>query len=88
MKPIGEVEQKVEGAFAGESVVLTGSLSSFTRGEAEDIIQKLGGETKSSVTKTTTLVVAGEKAGSKLEKAKALGIKIIDENEFKSLING
>ncbi len=88
VKPIGEVEQKAEGAFAGESVVLTGSLSSFTRGEAEDIIQKLGGETKSSVTKTTTLVVAGEKAGSKLEKAKALGIKIIDENEFKSLING
>lgn len=77
-----------EGAFSGESVVLTGSLTEFTRGEAEEIVQKLGGEIKSSVTKTTTLVVAGEKAGSKLEKAKALGIKIIDESEFKSIING
>lgn len=81
-------DAQTEGVFSGESVVLTGSLTEFSRTEAEEIIRSLGGETKSSVTKTTTLVVAGEKAGSKLEKAQALGIKIIGENEFKSLING
>lgn len=77
-----------EGVFVGQKVVLTGSLSQFTRGEAEEIVRRLGGEPQSGVTKTTTLVVAGEKAGSKLDKAKALGIKIIGEEEFKSLING
>ncbi len=75
------------GAMSGENVVLTGSLSGFTRTEAGKIIENLGGVVQSSVTKTTTLVVAGEAAGSKLEKAKALGIKIIGEDEFKSLIS-
>ena len=76
-----------EGVFVGEKVVLTGSLTDFTRDQAGKIIESLGGELSSSVTKTTTLVLAGENAGSKLEKAKSLGIKIIDEQEFKLLIN-
>ena len=61
-------------------------LSKYKRQEATKIIESLGGEVLSSVTKQTTLVVAGEDAGSKLEKAKKLGIKIIDENEFENLI--
>ena len=72
--------------FSGHKVVLTGSLSSYSRDEASKIIQSLGGEVLSSVSKKTTMVLAGESAGSKLEKAKAQGIKIITEDEFKSLI--
>lgn len=74
------------GVFSGEKVVLTGTLSEFKRDEAAAIIEKLGGEIMSGVSKNTTLVVAGESAGSKLDKAKALGIKIIDEEMFKSMI--
>ncbi len=88
VSPAEDSGQAAQGVFSGENVVLTGSLSEFTRSEAENLIQKHGGNAQSSVTKSTTLVVAGEKAGSKLEKAKALGIKIIGESEFKSMING
>ena len=80
-------EESKSGSFSGQKVVLTGSLTDFTRGEAAKLIEERGGEVLSSVTKTTTLVVAGEAAGSKLEKAKSLGIKIIDEEEFKGLLN-
>ena len=72
--------------FKGEKVVLTGSLADFTRSEAQKIIEREGGEAQSSVTKTTTLVIAGESAGSKLDKARQLNIKIIDEEEFKNII--
>ncbi len=75
------------GVFEGQKVVLTGSLSSFSRSEASDMIVRLGGEVLGSVTSKTTLVVAGENAGSKLSKAEKNGIKIIDENEFIALIN-
>lgn len=83
---IEEPQSQVEtaGSFSGEKVVLTGSLSGFTRGEAGKLIEERGGEVLSSVTKTTTLVVAGDAAGSKLDKAKKLGIRIIDEEEFKT----
>ena len=74
------------GAFSGQKVVLTGTLSEYKRDEAAKLIESLGGEVSSSVSKNTTLVVAGESAGSKLDKARALGIKIIDETEFKSLL--
>ena len=86
VSPVYEEKAK-EGSFAGEKVVLTGTLSSYTRGEAGKLIESLGGEVQSSVTKTTTLVVAGEAAGSKLDKARKLGIKIIGEDEFKALLN-
>lgn len=71
-----------EGIFSGEAVVLTGSLSTLRRSEAQKIIEGLGGVCQSSVTSKTTLVIAGEEAGSKLEKAKKLGVKIIDETTF------
>ena len=77
---------KKSGIFLGEKVVLTGTLSEFKRDEASKIIESLGGEVVSSVSKNTTIVLAGENAGSKLDKARALGIKIIDEETFKSLI--
>ncbi len=72
--------------FAGQFVVLTGTLSQFKRSEAQKLIEENGGECQSSVTSKTTLVVAGEAAGSKLEKAQKLGVKIIDEAEFKALL--
>lgn len=78
---------KKSGAFSNEKVVLTGTLTDYKRDDAAKIIESLGGEIMSSVSKNTTLVLAGENAGSKLDKAKALGIKIIDEETFKSLIN-
>lgn len=79
-------DEKKEGIFSGESVVLTGTLSSFKRSEAQKLIEERGGVCQSSVTAKTTLVLAGEEAGSKLAKAQKLGIKIIDEATFKVMI--
>lgn len=79
-------DEKKEGVFSGEAVVLTGSLSGYKRSEAQKLIEERGGVCQSSVTAKTTLVLAGEDAGSKLEKAKKLGIKIIDEAEFNRLL--
>ncbi len=81
-----EATSKKEGKLSGEKVVLTGSLTNFKRSEAGKIIEDLGGEVMSSVSKLTTLVIAGEEAGSKLTKAVSLGIKIINEEEFIELI--
>ena len=75
-----------EGVFVGESVVLTGTLPTYKRSEAQKLIEAQGGVCQSSVTAKTTLVLAGEDAGSKLEKAKKLGIKIIDEEEFNRML--
>ena len=74
------------GVFEGESVVLTGSLAHYKRSEAQKIVESLGGVCQSAVTAKTTLVLAGEDAGSKLEKAQKLGVRIIDEAEFERLI--
>lgn len=79
-------EEKKEGVFSGEWVVLTGTLSEFKRSEAQKLIEERGGVCQSSVTAKTTLVIAGEEAGSKKEKAKKLGIKIIDEEQFKKML--
>lgn len=80
---IAEQTEIKSGSFSGEKVVLTGSLTSYTRSEAGKLVEERGGEIQSSVTKTTTLVIAGEAAGSKLDKAKKLGVTVIDEEEFK-----
>ena len=71
-----------EGVFAGKTVVLTGSLTRFKRSEAERLISENGGIPSGTVSKKVNLVVAGENAGSKLDKATKLGIEIIDEDEF------
>lgn len=73
------------GPLAGKVFVLTGALGSFTRQEAQEIVEKLGGKVSSSVSRGTDYVVAGEKPGSKYEKALTLGIPILDEKEFKAL---
>lgn len=75
------------GIFAGQFVVLTGSLTSFKRSEAQKLIEDRGGVCQSSVTSKTTLVIAGEAAGSKLDKAKKSGVKIIDEEQFSEMLN-
>ena len=72
--------------FAGKQFVLTGTLSSFTRDEARALIEARGGRVNSSVSKKTDYVVAGEEAGSKLDKAQALGVPVIDENGFKGML--
>lgn len=72
--------------FAGMTFVLTGTLSMFTRDEASEIIENFGGKTSSSVSKKTSMVLAGENAGSKLRKANDLGIRVIDEAAFADMI--
>ena len=72
-------QRKAEGPLAGQTVVLTGSLSSLTRDEAKDKLEALGAKVAGSVSKKTSFVVAGEAAGSKLEKAEALGVEVWGE---------
>lgn len=77
-----EAAAKAEGVFTGMSIVVTGTLPTLSRNDAEDLIRSSGGTAASSVSKKTAFVVAGEKAGSKLTKAESLGIEVIDEAEF------
>ena len=72
--------------FEGKTFVLTGSLENYTRGEAANLIEKYGGKTSSSVSKKTDYVLAGEDAGSKLTKAQNLGVTILTEQEFQSML--
>ena len=72
--------------FTGKTVVLTGTLSNYTRDQAKAILEGFGANVASSVSKNTDLVLAGESAGSKLSKAQSLGIKIISEQQFESYI--
>lgn len=76
----------VKSPFSGKTVVLTGTLSNYSRDEAKNIIRKLGGKPSSSVSKSTDFVLAGEDPGSKYDKAKELGVRIIDEKNFKEMI--
>lgn len=81
-----EESEILDDRFEGMTFVLTGTLPTLSRNEASEIIEKYGGKTSSSVSKNTTYVLAGEEAGSKLEKAQALKLKIINEDEFKDMI--
>ena len=75
-----------ESPFTNKTCVLTGSLSHFTRAEATDLLESLGAKVSSSVSKRTDYVIYGEAAGSKLTKAKELGVKTISEEEFKEML--
>ena len=83
MKSLKELK---DSRFAGKTFVLTGTLPSYSRSEAAAVIESFGGKTSSSVSKKTDYVLAGEEAGSKLDKANALGIPVIDEEEFRQMI--
>lgn len=78
---------KASNILLGKTFVVTGTLPSLSRDEAEKLITDNGGKAASSVSKKTSFVLAGEKAGSKLEKAKALGIPVIDQQQFLDMIN-
>jgi DNA ligase (NAD+) len=71
------------GALAGKTFVLTGTLPTLSREDATKLIEELGGKVSGSVSKKTSYVVAGEEAGSKLQKAQQLGIPILDEAAFR-----
>lgn len=79
------LEKPTGDRFAGMTFVLTGTLPTYTRNEAAAVIESLGGKVSSSVSKKTTFVLAGEEAGSKLDKANALGVSVIDEEKFKKM---
>lgn len=86
--PKFNVVKPTGGVLTGKKLVLTGTLPTLTRTEATELIEKAGGTTSSSVSKNTDYVLAGENAGSKLDKARSLGVKIITENELLAMING
>lgn len=79
-------EDRRDSRFLGKTFVLTGALTNYTRDEASAIIEAYGGKASSSVSKKTSFVLAGEAAGSKLDKARSLGIPVITEDEFEEMI--
>jgi len=79
---------KKKAGFEGKTFVLTGKLEGYTREEAGEIIEEFGGRVTSSVSRSTDMILAGQDAGSKLEKARNLGIKVIDEEKFKAMMEG
>jgi DNA ligase (NAD+) len=72
--------------LAGQTIVITGTLRRISREEAQELIRRLGGHASGSVSKRTDFVVAGDAAGSKLEKARALGVRVLDEDSFFRMI--
>ncbi|MCX5668365.1 MAG: NAD-dependent DNA ligase LigA [Candidatus Omnitrophica bacterium] len=80
------IEARGGGALEGKTIVITGTLKNYSRSRAEELVRKLGGNPSSSVSKNTYFVVAGEEPGSKIGKARALGVKIIDEEEFRKIV--
>jgi len=80
------VAKAAAGPFAGKIVVLTGTLGSMTRDEAKERIEAAGGKVTGSVSKKTDYVIAGEEAGSKLDKARELDVPVVDEKEFIKLL--
>jgi len=86
VRPDPEVAVATEGALAGKTVVLTGTLAKYSRESAKAEIERRGGRVSGSVSRKTDLVVAGEDAGSKLKKAQELGVRVVDEDGFRELL--
>jgi DNA ligase (NAD+) len=76
------------GIFAGKTIVLTGTFPTLSRTEATQMVEDQGGKVSGSVSKKTSFVVAGEDAGSKLAKARELGVEVIDEEQFLKRLRG
>jgi DNA ligase (NAD+) len=85
VRPTAE-EKRVGGRFTGKTFVFTGALTRFTRGDAQKMVEREGGHAAGSVSKKTDYVVAGAEAGSKLAKARELGVKVISEEEFLEML--
>ena len=83
---LGSTARAANSYFSGKTCVLTGTLTSMGRKEATEILENLGAKVTGSVSKSTDVVIAGTEAGSKLDKAQALGIQVLDETEFLELI--
>jgi len=83
---IVKADEAAELPLSGKTIVVTGTLKNYSREEIQEAIQKHGGRASGSVSKKTDFVVAGEEAGSKLEKAQKLGVRVISEEEFQRLI--
>ena len=86
VRPDPEVAVATEGALAGKTVVLTGTLAKYSRESAKAEIERRGGRVSGSISRKTDLVVAGEDAGSKLKKAQELGVRVVDEDGFRELL--
>ena len=82
---LGSMSKAANSYFSGKTVVLTGTLDSMGRKEATEILENLGAKVTGSVSKATDAVIAGHDAGSKLDKAQALGITVLSESEFLEL---
>jgi DNA ligase (NAD+) len=79
---------QADGPLTGFTVVITGTLPTLSRGDATALVERAGGRVTSSVSKKTSFVVAGEEAGSKLDKARELGVEVIDEAELRRRTDG
>ncbi len=86
IKPEPPKKTRAKGKLAGKTIVVTGTLENFTRQQAEQAIKNAGGKATGSVSKKTDFVLAGEKPGSKLDKARKLGVKVISEKEFMNML--
>jgi DNA ligase (NAD+) len=86
VEPTGPTRARRAGPLAGLTIVFTGGLDSVSRAQAEEMVRQAGGQPSGSVSRTTGYVVAGSDPGSKLEKARKLGVKILDEKEFLKLV--
>jgi DNA ligase (NAD+) len=82
----GATVEATEGPLSGKTLVVTGTLPGFSRTEAEEAIRAAGGHAASSVSAKTDYLVAGDKAGSKLAKAEALGVPVLDEEGFRRIL--
>jgi DNA ligase (NAD+) len=85
---LGEEERPVEGRLSGSTYVITGTLERFSRAQAQAALEELGARVGDSVSAKTTAVIAGENPGSKLEKARRLGLTILDEEALEQLLSG
>jgi len=86
VRPEPEQVVATAGPFAGKTVVLTGTLTQYSREQAKAEIERRGGRVSGSVSRKTDLVVAGGDAGSKLKRAQELGVRVVDENGFRELL--